>query len=218
MGEFRGALKRVKRVDLPGGIVVIDTPRESPLMTWSSRWQKAWDWMFDVPLLGDMMRHQERRQIIKSSRGALWFTVIVLGAYASFLFYLGKMIPGISMAAVVAASALLLAWPRLFRSQLEIGPRGWLVRHRSPWGAKQIASGRLQELGSYEIEQLDTRRLQESGAEMADDRVCLYMEHLGGRTMISSGLSSVEAEWVIRQADGVSGRALSGPAAPRALR
>ncbi len=94
-----------------------------------------------------------------------------------------------------------------------------MVRHTSPLGTKVVARGSLQELGSFEIERLDTRQIQEADS-MADDRVCLYLDHLNGKSMLSSGLSSIEAEWVIRQVDeAVSGveRALPGPTGPRML-
>jgi hypothetical protein len=219
MVQFKGAIKRVKRVELPGQVVVIDGPRESPLMTWQSRYEKAWDWTYDVPIWGDLKRHQARRQWVHSARGGLWVTAVGAGLYGAFALYSGALAVGLVMCVAAGVAGLFLAWPSLCRGQIEVGPQGWLVRHTAPWGTRVVARGGLQELGSFEIERLDTRQIREADS-MADDRVCLYVDHLGGKAMLSSGLSSIEAEWVVRQVDEAAAgaeRALPGPTGPRAL-
>ena len=219
MAKFKGALKRVKRVDLPGQVVVIDAPRESPIMTWQSRYEKAWDWTYDVPIWGDLKRRHARRQWVHSARGGLWVSAIGLGLYGAFALYSSALLMGLMALVGAGVAGVLLAWPSLFRSQIEVGPRGWLVRYTSPWGAEVIAQGGLQELGSFEIERLDTRQIREADS-MADDRVCLYLEHLKGKSMLSSGLSSIEAEWVVRQVDDAAAgvqNVLPGPTGPRQL-
>ena len=216
--EFKGAIKRVKRVELPGSVVVLDAPRESPLMTWSSRWEKLFDFRFDLPLLGDYYRHYERRQWVRTARGSAMSTVVFCTAFALLFGWWGKWPTALTMAAFAVFAGGLLAWPKVMRIQLELSPAGWVVRRKGLLGASEVARGQLDHLDGVEIERLDTRRLQESES-MADDRVCLYLEQGDSKVLLGSGLSSAEARWFIRQVDTtLEGRgALPGAAAPNRM-